>query len=236
MVKIIHKSSERGTTELDWLHSKHSFSFGEYYDPDKMGFGLLRVLNDDIVEPGQGFGFHPHNNMEIFSLVLDGALQHKDNMGTGSTINKDEIQIMSAGTGILHSEFNPSDTEKVNFLQIWIIPKERNIRPRYDQMKFPLSDRKNALLKVISGEKTKNTLFINQNAAVSLGNLETGNAATYELNYPGNSIYLFNLNGTVSVGDDVLNSRDAIGIAGINNLKLNAQTDTNFIIIEVPVR
>ena len=116
MEKIYYKSGERGVTELGWLHSKHSFSFGEYYDPGKMGFGLLRVLNDDIVEPDQGFGLHPHNNMEIFSLVLEGVLQHRDNMGNGSVINKDEIQIMSAGTGILHSEFNPSDTEKVNFL------------------------------------------------------------------------------------------------------------------------
>lgn len=233
---VIHKSNERGKTELGWLHSKHSFSFGEYYDPDKMGFGMLRVLNDDIVEPGEGFGFHPHNNMEIFSLVLDGALEHKDNMGTGSTIYKDEIQIMSAGTGVLHSEYNPSDKEKVNFLQIWIIPKDRNIKPRYDQMKFPLSDRRNSIYKVISGKKTKNTLFINQNAAVSLGNLEAGNTAAYELSYPGNGVYIFNLNGTVRIEDDVLNSRDAIGIAGTNNLRLHAQTDTDFIIIEVPVK
>lgn len=236
MVKILHKSDERGTTELGWLHSKHSFSFGEYYNPDKMGFGMLRVLNDDIVDPGQGFGLHPHNNMEIFSLVLDGALEHKDNMGNGSRIYKDEIQIMSAGTGVLHSEFNPSDTEKVNFLQIWIIPKERNIKPRYDQMKFPLSDRRNTILKIITGEKSKGTLFINQNAVVSLGNFEKGNSASYELNYPGNGVYLFNLNGTILAEDNILNSRDAIGFAGINNLKISSQTDVDFIILEVPLK
>jgi redox-sensitive bicupin YhaK (pirin superfamily) len=236
MEKIFYKSGERGTTELGWLHSKHSFSFGEYYDPGKMEFGLLRVLNDDIVEPGQGFGLHPHNNMEIFSLVLDGALQHRDSMGNGSVINKDEIQIMSAGTGILHSEFNPSNTERVNFLQIWIIPKERNIKPRYDQMKFPLPDRKNSLLKVISGEKQKDTLFINQDAAVSLGNLDAGNSAGYKLTYPGNGIFLFNLIGKVSVDDSLLNSRDAVGITGINDLKINAHEDTDFILIEIPIK
>ena len=128
MNKIIHKAGERGVAEHGWLHSRHSFSFAEYYNPEKMGFGILRVLNDDIVEPGMGFGTHPHNNMEIISIVLDGALEHKDSLGTGSVINKDDVQVMSAGTGVTHSEFNHSKTDKVNFLQLWIFPKEKNIK------------------------------------------------------------------------------------------------------------
>lgn len=235
MNRIVYRETERGNTELGWLHSKHSFSFGEYYNPDKIGFGKLRVLNDDIVEPGQGFGLHPHNNMEIFSLVLEGSIQHKDNIGNGSVIHKDEIQIMSAGTGVLHSEYNPSDTEKVNFLQIWIIPKERNVKPRYDQMKFPSEERSNRLLKVISGNKADNALFINQDAAVTLGNLKAGTSVNYELTYPGNGLYLLNLNGSLTASDESLSSRDALGITGVDNLTITAKTDSDFILIEVPV-
>ena len=153
MKKIIHRSSERGITELGWLHSRHSFSFGNYYNPGKERFGLLRVFNDDIVEPGEGFGTHPHDNMEIISIVLKGQLEHRDSMGNGSVINEGDVQVMSAGTGITHSEFNPSDTDKVNFLQLWIFPKERGIKPRYDQRKYTVAE--NEVKEVVSGDRIR---------------------------------------------------------------------------------
>ena len=155
MKTIIYKAGERGIAEFGWLHSRHSFSFGRYYNPEKMGFGLLRVLNDDIVEPGEGFGKHPHDNMEIISIVLDGELEHRDSMGTGSVIKRGDVQVMSAGKGITHSEFNHSKERKVNFLQLWIIPKEKNIEPRYDQKNFTFSDRKNKIITVVSGIEHK---------------------------------------------------------------------------------
>jgi quercetin 2,3-dioxygenase len=235
MKKLIYKSFERGKTELGWLHSIHSFSFGSYYDPDKMGFGLLRVLNDDTVEPGKGFGTHPHNNMEIISIVLDGALEHKDSMGSGSVIYNGDVQVMSAGTGVTHSEFNHSKTEPVKFLQIWIIPNEKNLKPRYDQKHYDLKNFKNEIITVVSGEKSETKMFIHQNAAISIGNLENGKNINYKCLYKETGIYLFVLDGSINLDDELLKERDAIGIYDTDNISFNASSDTNFIIIEVPM-
>lgn len=235
MKKIIQKADERGIAEHGWLHSKFSFSFAEYYNPMKMGFGLLRVLNDDIIEPGEGFGKHPHNNMEIITIMLQGELEHKDSSGSGSVIRPGEIQVMSAGTGILHSEFNHSQLDLVNLLQLWIIPKERNIAPRYDQKLFTLAEIKNSILKVVSGTKSNDTLYIHQNAAISLGKLDKGKKLVYNFSYKGNGVYLFVIKGNVSIDGAELNERDSAGISEVDNFEISALTDSEFVFIEVPM-
>jgi len=235
MKKIIQRANERGTAEHGWLHSKFSFSFAEYYNPNKMGFGLLRVLNDDIIEPGQGFGTHPHNNMEIITIMLKGELEHKDSSGSGSVIMPGEIQVMSSGTGILHSEFNHSQTALTNLLQLWIIPKERNIKPRYDQKYFPLDENKNGLLKVVSGNKSDGVLYIHQDAAISMGSLDAGEKLNYNFSYKGNGAYLFVINGRINFSGDELNTRDAAGIYDTENFEIVSLTKSEFVIIEVPM-
>ena len=236
MKTIIHKADERGITELGWLHSRHSFSFGSYYNPEKSGFGLLRVLNDDIVEPGEGFGIHPHDNMEIISIVLDGELEHKDSMGTGSVIKTGDIQVMSAGTGITHSEFNHSKERDVNFLQLWIFPKERNIKPGYDQRNFILSEIKNKIKTVVSGIEPNEALRIHQNASISLGNFEKDKDADYKIQYPGNGAYLFILNGNIKLNNNTISGKDAIGISGTDIFSFHTESDAEFIIIDVPMK
>jgi redox-sensitive bicupin YhaK (pirin superfamily) len=233
MKKIIHRSLERGIAEFGWLHSRHSFSFGHYYDPKKVNYGLLRVLNDDIVEPGEGFGTHPHDNMEIISIVLEGRLEHRDSMGNGSVINEGDVQVMSAGTGITHSEFNPSDTEKVNFLQLWIFPKERGITPRYDQKKFNIKE--NEVIKVVSGEKSNELLFINQDASVYRGKLMSDKEFTFKFDKKGYGAYLFVLEGSIILDGETLNKRDAAGISDAEQFLIKPETDTEFIIVEMPM-
>ncbi len=235
MKKIIQKAEERGTAEHGWLHSKFSFSFAEYYDPNKMGFGMLRVLNDDIIEPGQGFGTHPHNNMEIITIMLKGELEHKDSSGSGSVIMPGEIQVMSAGTGILHSEFNHSQTELTNLLQLWIIPKERNIRPRYDQKYFSLDENQNGMIKTVSGNKSDNVLYIHQDAVISIGKLDAGQKLNYNFSYKNNGAYLFVISGRINFGGDQLNNRDAIGIYEADNFEVSSLTKSELVIIEVPM-
>ena len=235
MKKIIHRADSRGKSELGWLHSRFSFSFANYYNPDKMGFGLLRVLNDDVVEPDTGFGTHPHNNMEIITIILDGELEHKDSMGSGSIIHKGEVQVMSAGTGITHSEMNPSKYERVNLFQLWIFPKEQNIKPRYEQKNFLVEERKNNLQTVASGFKTNGALYIHQDAAITLGNVEKGKKITYNNFKPGNGSYLLVINGKINLSGEELSTRDAIGIWEQDQVEITAVENTDFVIIEVPM-
>ncbi len=235
MKKIIHREEERGVAEHGWLHSRFSFSFAEYYNPKKMGFGLLRVLNDDIIEPGEGFGTHPHNNMEIITIMLQGELEHKDSSGSGSVIRPGEIQVMSAGTGILHSEFNHSKSDLVNLLQLWIIPKERNIKPRYDQKVFPLAETKNSLIKIVSGKESEEALYIHQDAAITYGKLEEGKTHKYKFSFKVNGAYLFVINGKILVDGDIIGRRDAAGISEVEEFEIAAMSDTEFVIIEVPI-
>ncbi|MCA2004318.1 MAG: pirin family protein [Ignavibacterium sp.] len=231
---IIHRSEERGKANYGWLDTKYSFSFARYYDPDKMGFGLLRVLNDDIVLPDSGFGTHPHDNMEIITIILDGQLQHKDSMGNGSVIKKDEVQVMSAGTGITHSEFNPSKTEKVSLLQIWIYPKEENIKPRYDQKAFPREERKNKLTTVASGYNENGSLYIHQNAEIKLGYFDKGNRINYKIR-EGNGVYLFVIDGHIKTEEEELFRRDAIGIYDTEEFEIDVLENSEFILLEVPM-
>lgn len=233
--KIIHKASERGAAEHGWLHSRHSFSFASYYKPDKMSFGLLRVLNDDIVEPGAGFGKHPHNDMEIISIVLDGALEHKDSLGTGSVIYKDDVQVMSAGSGVAHSEFNHSKSEKVNFLQLWIFPKEKNIKPRYDQRSFPEEQRINKLVTSVSGDEKKDALYIHQNAEIDLGVLQKGKMISRTITFPENGLYVFITDGKIKISGELLEKKDAIGLTELSEVSIEAIEDSKFIVVEVPL-
>jgi len=235
MKTILHPASERGQVNLGWLDSHHSFSFGHWYNPEKLHFGALRVLNDDIVKGGAGFGTHPHDNMEIVSIPLYGALTHKDSTGTSEVINTGDVQIMSAGSGISHSEFNASKTDTVNFLQIWVYPKLNNIKPRYDQKSFALEDRKNKWQTVVSPDEKDNAVWINQDAIFSLANIEKGNELTYSNKFKGNGVYLFLVDGEVEVAGNKLGKRDAIGISEIENITIKANRDANLVLIEVPM-
>ena len=212
MKTVLHKSNSRGHVNFGWLDSHHTFSFGNYHNPERIQFGALRVLNDDIVSGGAGFGAHPHDNMEIISIPLKGALEHRDNTGGQSIIQAGEVQIMSAGTGITHSEKNASSSEEVNFLQVWVFPKEKNIAPRYDQREFSSVDRKNVFQPVVSPSKGNGSLWINQDAWFSLGNFKEGSTTDYTLHKKGNGIYLFVIEGSVHVGNLELSRRDGLGI------------------------
>jgi quercetin 2,3-dioxygenase len=232
----VQRSEERGHNSFGWLDSHHSFSFGHFYDPDKINFGALRVLNDDIVLGGEGFGTHPHDNMEIVSIPLKGALAHKDSTGTDGIIQTGDVQIMSAGTGIRHSEYNASKTELVNFLQIWVIPEEPNIRPRYEQKAFSEEDRINNWQVVVSPDGTNGALWINQNCVFSRLTLQSGKSITYNNRFPGNGVYLFVLEGSIIVSGDTLKRRDAAGITGEDSFELKADEDSEVLAIEVPVK
>ena len=235
MKKVLHKANERGVAEHGWLHSRFSFSFDQYYDPNKMRFGLLRVLNDDVIEEGEGFGLHPHNNMEIITVLLEGELEHKDSTGTVMVMHPGEVQVMSAGKGIMHSEYNHSKVEQVKLLQLWIIPKERNITPRYDQKYFGFENLNNEIKTIISGAKVDSELYIHQNAAISLGRLEKGREIVYKNIFEDNGSYLFVLDGSINFDNVELGKRDAVGVSDYDELRFNASSDASFIIIEVPM-
>ncbi|HRG46358.1 MAG TPA: pirin family protein [Leptospiraceae bacterium] len=235
MKKTIHKANTRGVADLGWLHSHHTFSFSSYYNPNRMQFGALRVLNDDIVQPAMGFGAHGHENMEIVSIPIIGELAHKDSMGTAKVIYPGEVQIMSAGTGLRHSEYNNSETNIVNFLQIWILPKERGIKPRYDQKEFLVSDRRNTFQTVVSPEKDSNALWINQDSYFSLANLEKGKLIDYKIKLAGNGAYLFLIDGSVSVDGETFEKRDGVGIAETDSFSITANENAEILLIEVPM-
>jgi redox-sensitive bicupin YhaK (pirin superfamily) len=235
MKKTIHKANTRGFADFGWLHSHHTFSFSSYYNPNRMQFGALRVLNDDIVQPAMGFGAHGHENMEIVSIPIIGELAHKDSMGTAKVIYPGEVQIMSAGTGLRHSEFNNSETNIVNFLQIWVLPKERGIKPRYDQKEFLVSDRMNIFQTVVSPEKDSNALWINQDSYFSLANLEKGKSIDYKINLEGNGAYLFLIDGSVLVDGETFEKRDGVGIAETDSFSITANENAEILLIEVPM-
>ncbi|MEO5910018.1 MAG: pirin family protein [Pelobium sp.] len=235
MKTIFHPASERGFANIGWLKSHHSFSFSQFYDPEKMNFGLLRVLNDDFVAQGMGFGTHGHDNMEIVSIPLSGALKHNDSTGREAIINQGDVQIMSAGSGIKHSEQNNSKTEPVKFLQIWVIPKERDITPRYEQKTFNDEDKKNQFLTVVSPEKEGNNIWINQDAYFSLGHLDADKQLNYKLHHDNNGVYVFLLEGNIEVANQNLNERDALGVYEVDEISVLAKTDAKVLVIEVPM-
>ncbi|HEY0679140.1 MAG TPA: pirin family protein [Chitinophagaceae bacterium] len=235
MKSIFHPSTERGHVDFGWLNSHHSFSFGHWYSPDKVHFGALRVLNDDIVTGGQGFGAHPHDNMEIVSIPLSGALAHKDSTGTDGIIKTGDVQIMSAGSGIRHSEFNASKTDPVNFLQIWVFPKENNIKPRYEQKTFDSADRQNKWQVVVSPLKEDGGVWINQDSRFSIAELDPETSISYTPAFNGNGVYFFMIGGEAEVGGRTLNERDAIGIWETETIELKSNNKAKVLAIEVPM-
>jgi quercetin 2,3-dioxygenase len=236
MKSIVYPANERGTNDIGWLKANFSFSFASYYNPEKVHFGVLRVLNDDIIAAGTGFGSHPHDNMEIITIPLKGALEHKDSMGNIGVIHAGEVQVMSAGTGVVHSEYNHSKTEAANTLQIWLFPKEENIKPRYDQKSFADVLKLNELTTIISPEKNDTSLWINQDATFSMGDFEAGREVTYDIKKPGNGVYIFVIEGAVKINGQVLNKRDAIGVSDTNSLTIETEELTKLLIMDVPMR
>lgn len=232
---ILHKSETRGDANHGWLHSRHTFSFADYYDPERVHFGMLRVLNDDIVEGGRGFGTHPHDNMEIVTIPLEGDLEHKDSMGNTSVIRHGDIQAMSAGTGITHSEYNKNKDKQVKFLQIWIFPNKENVRPRYDQITLNVEDRHNKLQQVLSPYPDDEGVWIYQNAWFHLGKFDKGFTTDYTIKAKGNGVYAFVLSGTFKINSQTLNSRDGLGIRDIEKISIIADTDSELLLIEVPM-
>jgi quercetin 2,3-dioxygenase len=234
MKTVLHKAGERGHANHGWLDSYHSFSFGQYHDPAKIHFGALRVLNDDTVTGGYGFGKHPHDNMEIVSIPLSGDLKHEDSTGRKEIIRQYDVQIMSAGSGIAHSEMNANTDKEVKFLQIWVFPKEKNIAPRYEQKTFRPEDRINKFQVVVAPD-VKEAVTINQDAWFSLGNLQAGTTTNYTLNKKGNGVYAFVIEGDVTINGIKLDRRDALGISETDRLDIQAGTNTELLLIEVPM-
>jgi quercetin 2,3-dioxygenase len=233
---VLHKSETRGDADHGWLHSRHTFSFADYYDPERVHFGMLRVLNDDTVEAGMGFGTHPHDNMEIISIPLEGDLEHKDSMGNVSVIKHGDVQVMSAGTGITHSEYNKNKDIPVKFLQIWVIPKIRNVKPRYDQITLNVDDRHNKLQQILSPNPDEEGVWIYQKAWFHLGKLDKGFKVDYTLKSKENGVYAFILSGNVTINDQELTSRDGQGLWDVDKLTIKADSDAEFLLMEVPMK
>jgi redox-sensitive bicupin YhaK (pirin superfamily) len=236
MKAIVQHANERGHADHGWLNAHHSFSFAGWYDPSKIHFGMLRVLNDDIVAPGQGFGMHPHNDMEIITIILKGALQHRDNMGNGSVISRGDVQVMSAGTGVLHSEFNPSKEEEVNLFQLWIFPKEKGIKPRYDQKSFGFGGGIKGVQTVASGFNKNGELYIHQDAAISVAGIEKGNSVDYEISRKGNGAYIMVIEGAVEINGEKLSRRDAIGLSDTDKVNIKGTDNSEVLIVDVPMQ
>jgi redox-sensitive bicupin YhaK (pirin superfamily) len=235
MNSILHKASTRGHANHGWLDTNHSFSFAHYYDPARLQFGALRVLNDDFVEGGMGFGTHPHDNMEIISIPLLGDLEHRDSMGNVAVIKQNDVQVMSAGTGIQHSEYNKNKDKKVNFLQIWVFPKMRNIKPNYDQKNFDPAKRENKLQLIVSPEKGSEGVWINQDAKFYLGNLKKGFQTDYVVSRKENGVYAFVIEGDVTINGQKLNRRDGFGIWDIDKFPVTADSDSELLLMDVPM-
>ncbi len=235
MKTILHTANSRGHAEHGWLNSYHTFSFAGYHNEERHSFGLLRVLNDDTVAAGMGFGKHPHDNMEIVSIPLSGDLHHQDSTGRDKIIKQGDVQIMSAGSGIAHSETNANHDKEVKFLQIWVFPKKRNIEPRYDQRTFLPENRQNQLLTVVAPDDD-HAVWINQDAWFTLGNLGKGFETTYQTHLPENGIYAFVIKGDVTINGIALNERDGLGITETEALNITADNDAELLLMEVPMK
>jgi len=233
---VFHAAGTRGHADHGWLNTYHTFSFAGYHDPERIHFGALRVLNDDTVAGGTGFGKHPHDNMEIITIVLKGALEHQDSMGHTQAINPGEVQVMSAGTGIFHSEYNHNKNEAVELFQIWIFPDKRNVTPRYDQKMFDAEDRKNKIQQLVSSiDNDEEGLKIHQNARISRVSLEAGKEVNYKIKDPKNGLYVLVVEGKARAGQQALDRRDGYGVAGVDSVDLKAETDSDILLLEVPM-
>ncbi|WP_223548116.1 pirin family protein [Aestuariivivens sp. NBU2969] len=238
MKTIVHKANSRGFANHGWLQANHSFSFANFYDPDKIHFGALRVLNDDVIAPKMGFGTHPHDNMEIITIPLKGVLKHRDNMHNAwQPILPGEVQVMSAGTGIQHSEINGSDIEHLSLFQIWIIPNKSNVKPRYDQKAFREDDRKNKLQTLVTSMEDNHigSLKIHQDAVISRIDMDKDNSFEYQLKYSNSGVYVMNVYGNITLGSNTLGTRDAIGISETETFQVVANDNSGLLLIEVPM-
>jgi len=235
MKTVLHKASTRGHANHGWLDSHHTFSFANYYNPERVQFGTLRVLNDDVVAPARGFGTHPHDNMEIVSIPLSGDLLHKDSMGNEAVIKEGDVQVLSAGTGIFHSEFNKNEDQEVRFLQIWLFPRERNVEPRYDQISIRDVKKDNAFYQILSPNKDDEGVWVNQDAWFHIGNFDSGKGDEYTIKKQGNGVYAFVLEGEVEINGQKLDKRDGLGISEADKLGLKATADARVLLMEVPM-
>ncbi len=233
---VFHKADSRGKADHGWLKSYHTFSFANYYNPERMSFGVLRVLNDDTVAAGMGFGTHPHDNMEIISIPLAGDLEHKDSMGNVTVIRNGDVQVMSAGTGIKHSEYNRNSSQEVKFLQIWVVPNKRNVTPRYDQITLELKARHNKLQQILSPNPADDGVWIHQDAWFHLGALDKGFTSTYKINKEGNGVYAFLLSGKVTINGQTMVARDGLGIWDTQKMNIVADENAELLLMEVPMR
>jgi len=235
MKSVIHKAETRGQANHGWLNSHHTFSFANYHNPERMHFGVLRVLNDDQVQAGQGFGTHPHDNMEIISIPLEGDLEHKDSMGNIAVIQEGDVQILRAGTGITHSEYNKNSSKEVKFLQIWIFPNKKNVTPRYDQISIRDIQKENEFYQVLSPNKDDQGVWINQDAWFHIGKFDKGHAAEYTLKKEGNGVYAFVLEGDLEINNEKLTKRDGMGIWDTESITVKASENTRVLLMEVPM-
>lgn len=232
---ILHKASSRGHANHGWLNAYHSFSFASWYNPERIQFGMLRVLNDDTVAAGMGFGTHPHDNMEIITIPLEGDLAHKDSMGNAATIKTGDVQVMSAGTGIQHSEFNPNADQHTKLFQIWLFPKYRNVEPRYQQITLDSTKQKNNFAQILSPNQDDEGVWIYQDAWFYLSNFDANFSKKLALKKEGNGFYIMNIEGEIEVNGEKLEKRDAIGIWETNEIEINANSDSRFLIMEIPM-
>jgi redox-sensitive bicupin YhaK (pirin superfamily) len=235
MKTVVHKANSRGHADHGWLNAYHSFSFAGYHDPSRIHFGALRVLNDDTVAGGMGFGMHPHDNMEIITIPLLGQIEHKDSMGNTGVISKGEVQVMSAGTGVHHSEKNKSQKDILKLLQIWVFPDQKNVEPRYDQKAFDFSGAKNKLLNIVSPVGEKEGLNIHQHAWFHLGQLDKDASLSYELKDKKNGVYAFVIEGKVTINGEKLDKRDGLGISDTDKLEITSDSEAELLLMEVPM-
>jgi len=235
MKTIYYPNETRGKADYEWLQANYSFSFSNFYDANREQFGKLRVLNDDIIAPSMGFGTHPHNNMEIVSIPLSGSLAHKDSLGHESIINTGDVQVMSAGSGIKHSEYNPSEDSSTNLLQIWLFPDKANVEPRYDQKTFTPTEEKNQFVTVVGPKNSvKGSLWIHQEAYFNLATIEEDKTIEYQLRNKNHMVYAFIIKGTVSISGNTLNEKDALGILEADKITLNSLQKSRILLIETP--
>ncbi len=233
--KIIHRADTRGGAEYGWLKANFSFSFGGWQNKERQGFGALRVMNDDFIQPSGGFPMHPHDNFEIVTVPLSGVIEHKDSLGNGGQISANEVQIMSAGSGIRHSEYNASDKDLLNVIQVWVQPKKQNITPRYEQRKFKPEDRRNQFKTVVSPEDNDGAVWINQDAWFTLGNFSSGRKEKYSIKRSLNGVYMFVIGGKIRVAGEILDKRDAIGIYNTNWFEIEMLEDAELLLLDVPI-
>jgi len=236
MKKAFHAANTRGNANHGWLNANHSFSFANYHNPERMNFGALRVLNDDTIAPGMGFGTHPHENMEIITIPLEGDLEHKDSMGNIGVINEGEIQVMSAGTGVHHSEYNKNADQAVKVLQLWVFPKKQNVTPRYDQMSVRNLKKPNDFYQVLSPNSEDAGMWVHQDTWFHLGEFDVEKSLDYTLKKPGNGVYVFVIEGSFNVEGENLKKRDAIGIWDTETINFTAQSESKILLVEVPMR